>query len=235
MRGYYKGMKPAVVATYEAKPSTWDFATHLDVVGSLYNCALMNPESNRTGYEVIKLLLAVHNYPKLAKKMVIENDKKVNVRGATGRIEYGFSTHDKLRRALVEAVISAVELKKVDIWDERLINQFKTFVRDDGGRPGASYGTHDDLVIAFGIALVTMEYIGFYEAQHRTPINGVAFFASNNEWYTSKGQAASIRDMRQNSVVEELKERYRKQGIPEIYLEDYVQRSLETGDYLKAV
>ena len=93
------------------------------------------------------LLVAAWHYPSLYLRQV-EDDAPERI-----RVKYGFRT-DKLNRPVAIAELIALMRDHPDkVCDRPTLEEMMSFVRNDHGRAEAAEGSHDDLIMAYAIAL----------------------------------------------------------------------------------
>jgi hypothetical protein len=111
------------------------FAKTLADLGGEYNTALVAVESNNHGHAVLACL-ENRGYPRIYK----QGD------------EYGWCTTAVSRPAMIENLVDALITEPRLFQSERLLKECRTFVRFSSGRTSGAPGTHDDCVMAMGIA-----------------------------------------------------------------------------------
>jgi hypothetical protein len=112
-----------------------EFAKKLMELGKEYNTALLAVERNNHGYGVLACL-GDPRYPR-----VFQQDK-----------QDGWWTSAVSRPAMIENLAAVLTEAPGKFRSERLLNECRTFVRYANGNTGAASGTHDDCVMAMGIA-----------------------------------------------------------------------------------
>lgn len=78
--------------------------------------------------------------------------------------KYGFKTTSLTRPTIINQLVEIVREHITNINDSETLQEMLSFVRNSKGRPEASQGTHDDLVMGLAIA---------YEALHQLPAKRV--------------------------------------------------------------
>jgi len=145
------------VCRYMARISEEYYAQDLADIGEMYNNALIAVERNSYGGAVILSLEVSCRYMNLYKhREWYKRERKV--------VEVlGFPTTVKTRPLLLNRAKALVEKSPELIHDEELLKQCLVFVNNEKGKPEAVQGSHDDLVMALGIAnycrLVVLGYI----------------------------------------------------------------------------
>jgi hypothetical protein len=142
-------------------------------LGKRYNRALVAVERNNHGAAVLAVL-RVQDYP-----AVFEQHG-----------QDGWLTSAASRPAMIEnlagVVATAVELFR----SPRLLNECRTFVRHPDGNTGAAAGTHDDCVMAMGIALaVRREMAGQISRRGMLELASLPF-----QQHTNGGKGSGVTD-----------------------------------------
>lgn len=113
-------------------------------LGMLYNKALVGIELNdKGGYAALKFLDEILHYPNL---WYVEDQNPADIR-------YGWITNGPTRSVMISEAKDLIAEKQVRINSKELIAQLKTFVDLGNGKYGALPGKHDDLAMAFMIAI----------------------------------------------------------------------------------
>jgi hypothetical protein len=112
-----------------------EFAKKLADLGMEYNTALLAVESNNHGSAVLACLRTL-GYPRVYE----QNGQD------------GWFTSVASRPVMIENLAQALSAEPERFRGERVLNECRTFVRDAVGKAGAAPGTHDDCVMALGIA-----------------------------------------------------------------------------------
>ena len=147
-----------VVATYQSQTELPDAVLEQAVcLGRWYHTdgrpALIVPERNGIGQALVDRLINDINYPN-----VYRDKDGAAVRGKRAP-RFGWATTGNgaggNRRWLLEEMAMLVHSKAIDVPCNRLIDEMHSFVftTDEGQHAAASPGTHDDLVMAFAIAV----------------------------------------------------------------------------------
>ncbi len=127
-----------------------ELAKKLAELGTEYNSALMAVERNNHGAGVLAHLERL-SYP------AIYEEKGWN----------GWNTTAASRPAMI-GTLMAVMMEKPELFrSARLWNECRTFVRTENGRPEAAPGSHDDCVMAIGIALAVREAVAAEKAKKK--------------------------------------------------------------------
>lgn len=123
--------------------------------GIIYPATLAVEKNHKSGETTIKKLVQEHHYP----AMYYARTLNVRTRKVTPVI--GWLTTKVTRRPMLDELAEAIRdydlidpgQHAVVIFDAATIGEMSTFVRGDDGEPRAQEGTHDDRVMAAGIAL----------------------------------------------------------------------------------
>ena len=132
------------VATYKARIRPDELANVAYALGKWYNFAYLGIEAN-TGLWVLTELYN-KGYPNLYYREEIDSiSHKISPK-------LGFLTSEKTRKPLLDNLLSIVN-KFNDIWtNEEFLRECLVFIRNERGRPEASQGENDDVVIATAIS-----------------------------------------------------------------------------------
>ena len=140
------------VAEYDCSSAPHIMAKHLAVVGRYYNEALLCPEVQASGggggREIIVYLRQDHKYYNLHQW---KHGDKI---GAEHAHLVGWETNSKTRPRMVARLREAIMERTIKIHSSKLLSQLANFGENETGRLEAVQG-HDDLLFAFGIALVS--------------------------------------------------------------------------------
>jgi hypothetical protein len=144
-----------VVATHQSKLLPDDIVTEAICLGRWYSTglkdrrqpALLVPERNGIGQTLVDRL--VREYPR------IYRDRDGSAVRQKSAARYGWVTSHGNRKWLLEDMARHVHDKSIDIPCARLLDEMSTFVytTDEGDHAAAASGSHDDLVMAFAIAI----------------------------------------------------------------------------------
>lgn len=170
-----KNMKQ--VAEYNSRViAAYDFADEMANLGLYYNTAVLLPETGNqgAGYAIQKRLKEVQ-YPLIGrweKVDALTNSKTVSSLGweinfKTKAILIGDMQREILRgagRLGVRTVHDERHRPKLVVRSRELLRQLQVFANMRDGSVGAKKGTHDDLVIALGLALKALEQAGGVDA-----------------------------------------------------------------------
>ena len=123
-----------------------DYAKQVYCLGMHYNTALIALETNYSTHP--QKVLEYLRYPRLYVRETMDN--------YTGKMRqsFGFRTDSLTRPVLVARLVEYVRDNIHLIHDRDTLQECVTFIRNENGRAEAEQGEHDDLVMAFGIALM---------------------------------------------------------------------------------
>lgn len=123
-----------------------EYAKQLYCLGMHYNRALLAVESNFSTHPI--KVLQYLRYPSLYVREVYDN--------YTGQMRhsYGFQTNGTSRPVLIARLVEFMRDHLEMIHDRDTLQECLTFIRNEKGRAEAEQGEHDDLVMAYGIALM---------------------------------------------------------------------------------
>lgn len=139
-----------VVAEYQGKPSPDVYAPFLASVGAEYGNCMLIVENNSVGYGVLDKLIDLE-YPNLyySIKSTHEYIDPLSAMSNSNSVP-GFTTSMKTRPLIVAKMEEFIRNKLITINSKRLLQEFKTFVWNNG-RPEAMRSCNDDLVMALAI------------------------------------------------------------------------------------
>lgn len=130
------------VATVKAHIPVFDLADYVESLAYWYYTALVGVERNNHGLLPLAQLQERH-YPRLYR---MESIAQIKSGDRTPR--YGWNTTPASKPKMVNDFNRAIALEEVTFYDERLLAEMTTFLTNGKGGYGASYGNHDDLVMA---------------------------------------------------------------------------------------
>jgi len=137
------------VCTFKGRANALELAVVLNKVGRYYNNALMAVERAATGIDTIITLRDHLSYPNLYIH-IKRDDTKVGSK-TSGEMVYGFVTNKNSRPMMLSNVLAQLR-NNIVLNDPELFEQID-FLEFKKGRLQASQGEHDDMVMAFAIAL----------------------------------------------------------------------------------
>lgn len=138
------------VAEFKDKINTNDYAKLLIKVANYYNGAIIVVERNNPGEAVVSDLVNVHKYKNLYRR----KRKKAQYR------DWGWVTSTKTRPLVINDLIEDFDNDNILLRSQRTINEALSFVWDEkSGKPKASGGAQDDLVLAWGIFCHLKEHL----------------------------------------------------------------------------
>lgn len=140
------------VAEYRGKPTIDIFAQILFEAGTEYGQCMIVVENNNIGFSVLEKLTEM-NY-----KNVYYSSKSKHEYVEQWKAEYmdnvvpGFTTSMKTRPLIVAKLEEFIRNENVKINSQRTLNELRTFIWNSIGRPEATKGANDDLVMSLAIA-----------------------------------------------------------------------------------
>jgi len=139
-----------IVAEYQGKLAPDAFADLLYTTGYEYGKCMIVVENANVGFAVLDKLID-QEYPNLYYSAKGSHDfvEQYEAEGATNVVP-GFTTSTKTRPLIVAKFEEFVRNKIVTIYSNRLINEMRTFVWENG-KPAAARGYNDDLIMACSI------------------------------------------------------------------------------------
>jgi hypothetical protein len=140
------------VAEFQCKLSTRDFARVLIAAGTEWNNALLVIENASIGWDVVQSVLESHyqNVYFSPKSMGDLTPETYISRYDTGQTIPGFTNSTKTRPLVISKLKECIHDKGFVFRSKRLLEELRTFIWE-GGKPKASSGYNDDLVMAAGI------------------------------------------------------------------------------------
>ena len=136
---------------YKYEPNV--HAEELMRLGKYYNNALIGVERNNHGMAVLPLMK--DKYPNLYKMEYFDEDTQVR------RKKLGWITSNKTKPLMIDEVDRVIREAESVIHSSHLISELMTYVRFSDGSTGAQSSCHDDLVMAYAIALQLRKYVSF--------------------------------------------------------------------------
>ena len=127
------------------------YARQMYCLGKYYGNALIGIESNFDTYPIKEITR--YGYKK---QYIREREDTL-----TNNIikSYGFKTTSLTRPVILSELVKIVRESVNKINDKQTLEEMLTFVRNEKGRPEASHGTHDDLVMGLAIAYRILEQV----------------------------------------------------------------------------
>jgi hypothetical protein len=144
-------LEPVAVLQASLKPE--DLGKRSAQLAEKYNRALLAIERNNHGHSTLNTLENVVGYKNLYWH------QEYDVKSGTSNQVLGWATTPKSRPIMLDRHREAVEAGEAPLWDERVIGECMTFVKQEGARVSyaAEDGCQDDLVIADSICLQVRE------------------------------------------------------------------------------
>jgi len=139
-----------VIAEYQGKVTPDVFSNMLLSAGSEYGNCMVVVENNSVGFTVLdKLKEAAYPNVYHSIKSSHEYIDQLEAEYKNSSVP-GFTTSLKTRPLIIAKMEEFIRNKLVKIYSSRLINEFKTFIWNNG-RPQAMRSYHDDLIMSFAI------------------------------------------------------------------------------------
>ena len=151
---------PQIVATYYERIPVLQYAERVLQESLKWN-AYTVVEKNSYGLAIIEYLIS-REYSFMYTKTkfdAVENRYKE---------EYGFYTDQKTRPIMLGKLQHFINNKKILIEDKRLQAEINAFIYDKG-KPQASSGKHDDMIMACALALMALEQYEYVESARQKP------------------------------------------------------------------
>lgn len=114
-------------------------------LGTYYNTALIGIERNNMGVAVVKKLDELGYKNQYRMEVLDELGMKI-------KDKLGWETNSKTRPIMISDLNQVTTERKILIRSSECIGEMRSFVKNTKGKAEAQIGTHDDLVIALGIA-----------------------------------------------------------------------------------
>jgi hypothetical protein len=140
---------PRLVALHHSRVDIGILAHEVEAAARWYGDAFIIPEVNNSGLALLKYLLEMG--------LSVYRRRKYN--DSMGMVEksYGWSTDKITRKTIIDHMAAEIIEENVDIPDEGVLKELKTFIINDRGKPEAAPGHHDDHVLAAAIALYNID------------------------------------------------------------------------------
>jgi len=138
------------VAEYQGKVTPDVFSGILLNAGSEYGNCMIVVENNSVGFTVLDKLKEA-GYPNVYHSIKSSHEyvDQLEAEYRNSAVP-GFTTSLKTRPMIIAKMEEFIRNKLVKIYSSRLVDEFKTFIWNNG-RPQAMRSYHDDLIIAFAI------------------------------------------------------------------------------------
>ncbi len=151
------------VAEYRGKLGTKEYGNLLVQIGTEWNTALLVIENNNIGWAVLQQVID-RDYPNLfyteIKDLIYVDEEKIRAASKMKSLKKkavpGFSMSPKTRPMAIDKLTEYFSSKSLIIRSLRTYNELFTFIYN-GGRPEASQGNNDDLVIPLSMGLLVRE------------------------------------------------------------------------------
>ena len=127
------------------KPDPDQFAIFNKMLGLFYNKAFIGVERNSVGFSVVSDLIKIYPISRIYFHMRLDERTKKETK------KFGWITDERTRHLILKDLKQEIRESSTELLDKQLINQGMRFVNVDG-KPQASAGAKDDLVMARAIA-----------------------------------------------------------------------------------
>ena len=139
-----------IVGEYQGKVTPDVFSQIIAAAGKEYGDCLVVVENNTVGFAVLDKLKE-NDYPNVYHSIKSSHEYVDQLQAEYNNSAVaGFTTSMKTRPMIVAKMEEFVRNKLVRVYSSRLLNEFKTFVWNNG-RPQAMRSYNDDLIMAFAI------------------------------------------------------------------------------------
>jgi hypothetical protein len=135
------------VAELRCKYDPLTFAEELRRLGYYYNRAFVGIENNNHGYTVIRKLIEIYLEPFIFHMEMFDQKRRVR------RKKYGYSTNTKYKPIAINEMDELIRIRETTIRSADLLHECMNYIREPDGKTNAATGCHDDLVMAYAIAL----------------------------------------------------------------------------------
>lgn len=144
--------KKRQVAVYRAQIHPDYFARILYEMGHYYNTARIIPENNNHGILTCHTLAKVLHYPDVYTQ--VQHDKIADKE----TVVVGFMTNVKTKPMVIDELRASLREGEITLFDERTLEEMKTYIVTDSGKMEAEAGCFDDCVMS--LALVNYVHDG---------------------------------------------------------------------------
>ena len=127
---------------YYGRPTTIEFGDQMLLSSRFYNYAWTSPEMNLGIGQSILDTFKRASYP-----YIYMREKKEEEIVSEASSLMGWMTTTKTRKPMIADLIEVVNEGGLKIFDKRVLNEFRTFVRNADGKEVADVGRHDDCVL----------------------------------------------------------------------------------------
>ena len=153
---------PRLVALHHSRLDIGILAHEVEAAARWYGNAFVIPEVNNSGLALLKYLLDMG--------LTVYRRRKYN--DSMGMVEksFGWSTDKITRKTVIDHLAAELIEENLDIPDEDVLREMKTFIINDRGKPEAAPGHHDDHVLAAAIALYNIDSATTYKLPKKKKI-----------------------------------------------------------------
>lgn len=145
------------IAKYRAQTDEPQFVKTIYWLATMYNYAMIAPETNFSTYCILKLqeMGYMNLYIRETADTYMPHIMK----------RFGFRTTSVTRPLVLDMLKEVVNYKADLIEDAGFFHEALSFVKADNGRPEAAAGSHDDCVMAMAIGLYVMPQASLHEIE----------------------------------------------------------------------
>ena len=154
---------PKLVALHHSRIDIGVLAEEIAACAAFYGGAHTVPEVNNSGLALVKYLLDLG-------VSVYRRRKTIDSMGMVEK-SYGWQTDRLTRKTIIDHMAAQIIDRNIDIPDESIMQELKTFVIDDKGKPTAAPGHHDDHVLAAAIAIYNIDSASSYKFPKKKEIS----------------------------------------------------------------
>jgi hypothetical protein len=136
--------RDCTAATYRERSKPNEFGKQLRFAGVWFNGAFIVPEISGLGLAILPELYHNHVYKR----------EELDMKTAKKTKKDGWKTTSATRPPLIALAEATIRERDHEIYDEVLLNEAATIVRDSTGKFQARAGCHDDAFFAFALAMI---------------------------------------------------------------------------------
>jgi hypothetical protein len=151
-----------LVAVHHSRIDIGVLAEEIAAMSVWYGGAFTIPEVNNSGLALVKYLLDLGI-------SVYRRRKTIDSMGLVEK-SFGWQTDRLTRKTVIDHLASEIMDRNLDIPDEGIMKELKTFVVNDKGKPEAAPGHHDDHVLACAIGIYNIDSATAYKIPKKKAI-----------------------------------------------------------------
>ncbi len=129
-------------AVYYGRPDTIEFGDQMLMGAEFFRMAWSSPEMNSIGQSVLDTFKRAE-YPYIYQR---EHKEETDVEEDSSFL--GWKTTVKTRKPMIADLITVVNEGELHVYDQRIIDEARSFVHDKNGKPCADTGRHDDCIMS---------------------------------------------------------------------------------------